>query len=143
MSEIEAFAARLNGREYRDEIGVVEAAEAKIAGLLVCFGASDGLLEFRGVLDDEVGAWEGTVCRISRDLKVIEQRDDHRELVAAGWSPPTPAITVRAAWCPEGFDGSWLITADEPFAPFDIMEDGELYCRGCVIDARRAAGGTP
>jgi len=135
--EVAAFAARLHGREYRDEMTGTDQAEAKIMGLLVVFGASDDLLEFRGVLNDEIGAWEGCTVALSRDMQIIEGPECADDLKAAGWTPPAPLLTVTAEWCPAGFDGSWRITSDAPFEPFDIMEDGELYCRGCVIDARR------
>lgn len=50
------FAAMLNGREYRREITKAEEKEAKAAGLIVAFGASDDNLELRGAVDDEIGA---------------------------------------------------------------------------------------
>ena len=49
----------LHGREYRDEISDFEIKQAKECGLVVIFGASDDLLEFRGASSDELGAWEG------------------------------------------------------------------------------------
>ena len=53
------FAARLNGREYRSEITKDECAEAKSAGLVVVFGASDDLIEFGGALHGEGGCFDG------------------------------------------------------------------------------------
>ena len=47
MSEArDAFAARLNGRRYLNEISLAEEEEAKGAHLLVVFGASSDLTEF-------------------------------------------------------------------------------------------------
>lgn len=140
-----AFAARLNGREIGEEISPAEANEAESLGLLIVFGYSDDNTEFRGVMDDELGAWEGrefVICRRSDgELFVPEQRRDHDGLLRAGWKPPETrrVLTVTAEWDPHPRDPSkpecsWLITSDAPFAPFDIMEDGELFCRGAVID---------
>jgi hypothetical protein len=135
----EELAARLHGREYREEITIDESRAAKAAGLLVAFGASDDLLEVRGVANEEVGAWEGGAYALAATGRFIEDRDDHDDLVNAGWTPPIAVLTLTAEWCPEGFDGSWRITASAPFASFDIIEDGELFCRGCVVDFRALA----
>ena len=53
------FAAKINGREYREELNRDEVTEAKASRLLVVYGASDDLTEFSGIVDDEVGAWNG------------------------------------------------------------------------------------
>lgn len=132
-----AFAAKLNNRQYRAEMTREEEAEAKACGLLVLFGASDDLLEFRGMLRDEAGAWEGAEVRLrqtTKGLRIIEDREDARTLIEEGWTPPTPLIAIKAEWSPADLEASWRITADVPFAAFDIMEDDQLYCRGAVID---------
>lgn len=134
-----AFAAKLNGRQYRDEMTREEEAEAKALGLLVLFGASDDLLEFRGVLRDEAGAWEGADVALwwkGSRLEVLEQRDDADALIAHGWSPPQTAYTIRADWAPDDLACSWRVTPNVPFAAFDIMEDDDLYCRGAVVHVR-------
>jgi hypothetical protein len=45
--------------------------------------------------------------------------------------------TVQAVWCPRDENGkiwaSWKIQTDIPHETFDIMEDGELFCRGVVF----------
>ena len=56
----EDFATLINGRQYRDELTKEEEKSAEGSGLIVIFGASDDLIEFRGKLDDEIGAYEGT-----------------------------------------------------------------------------------
>ena len=45
---LKEFANRLNGREYGQELTPAEAQRAKEAGIVVVFGASDDLMEFRG-----------------------------------------------------------------------------------------------
>jgi hypothetical protein len=130
----EELAAILNGREYRDEITRAEHKAAREAGLLVVFGASDDLVEIRGAMEEEEGAYHGATISISEALTVIKPREDAGELIAEGWTPPKRFLTVKAEWCPSGFAGSWRISADKPFSKFDIMEDGELYCEGIVID---------
>ena len=50
---------------------------------------------------------------------------------------------IEAVWCPRDGDGntyaSWLMQTKLPYSSFDIMEDGDLYCRGlvfCLADAK-------
>ncbi len=52
------LAAQLNGREYGSEITKEEEAAAKKAGLVVVYGASDDLVELRGAIEEEVGAYD-------------------------------------------------------------------------------------
>lgn len=146
METIESFAARLNGRDYRKEISKSEEAEAKHLGFLVAYGASDDLLCFSGVVDDEVGAWDGAVTKINRTPSGLApdmhpEEIDTKRMLANGWRPPEVAVSVTAEWSPADLPGtSWRITADKPFAPFNVMEDGEVYCVGAVIALTRAGG---
>jgi hypothetical protein len=69
--DAKALAALLTGREYRQEITRAEEADAKAAGLVVAFGASDDLLEFRGAIDDEVGCYDGPEAPIARPDRAL------------------------------------------------------------------------
>lgn len=53
------FAAKLTGREMDAEITKAEELEAEQNGLVVVYGFSDDLVEFRGAIDDEVGCYNG------------------------------------------------------------------------------------
>lgn len=138
------FAARLNGRQYRSELTAEEAREAKRLGLVVIYGASDNLLEFDGAISDELGAHDGTEARVDQrgvlasfeDLVGRTEDESEFELYfrrkAAGFA------IVKAFWCPRKDEvsepwASWSIETEVPHATFDIMEDGELFCRGVVL----------
>jgi len=133
------FAARLSGREYRREISKAEADEAKAAGLVVIFGASDDLVELRGAIYDEIGANDGTTFRVCGDGLLPEWPDDCDE----GWSEDEAEQyfrrkaagfrKVEAIWSPTDPACSWAYATDIPHATFDVMDDGELYCRGIVF----------
>lgn len=126
----EELAARLNGREYNSEITKEEEALAKAAGLVVLFGGSDDLAEFRGAIDDEAGCYDGDeLCVV--DGKLYQEPDcDCRWAEAARQNGPGPrAIRITAAYSP------WTYKTATPHATFEIMEDGELYCRGIVFEA--------
>ena len=113
----EQFAARLTGRAYGNEITTADAAEAKRAGLVVVYGASDDLMEFEGAIYDEVGAWEGATVYVRRDGTVADE---------------PPGACIDALWCAEpGY--SWTYRTELSHATFEIVEDGEPYCRGIVF----------
>jgi hypothetical protein len=130
----EELAALLNGREYRQEIARDEEGRAKAAGLLVIFGASDDLLEFRGAFHDEIGAYNGTTARITSSGPVPAWEDldkDDEEHVERYFRQKMSAREVTATWDADGF--SWVITSEVPHATFVINEDGEPYCKGIVL----------
>jgi hypothetical protein len=133
--DAKALAALLTGREYRQEITRAEEADAKAAGLVVAFGASDDLLEFRGAVHDEVGAWGG--CTATVDCKGILpdfddiDRDDKDEM-RDYFKRENGGTEIVARWEGEP-DYSWIITTTIPHETFEIEDDGEKYCRGIVF----------
>ncbi|WP_295978768.1 hypothetical protein [uncultured Variovorax sp.] len=131
----ESLAALLDGREYGNEITSIEEAEAKAAGLLVIFGASDDLTELRGALNDEAGAYNGATHRIDAkgfvpDWDSLDHDDE--DACADYFARKGGGFEVDAKWSEGGY--SWVIETAAPHAAFDILEDGEKYCRGVVID---------
>ena len=144
----EVLAAQLNGRNYRDEIEKEEEQIAKESGLIVIFGASDNLVEFRGAICDEINAYDGTdfiIATPGMEIPVDEDEETYRKakkleavpIIAEESSIKKNRFT--AEWCPthEGETEpytSWHISTLLPHVSFDIMEDGELYCRGLIIE---------
>jgi hypothetical protein len=138
------FAALINGRQYRHEVTRAESAMAKCHGLVVIYGASDDLLEFEGAISEELGAYDGTTARIGQYgvLKEFEElrgsMEDEADFEAYFRRKASGFAIVKAVWCPtkdETSDpwASWSIETEVPHATFDIMEDGELFCRGVVL----------
>lgn len=137
----EQFAKILDGRQYREEMTSVEEKLAESHGLLVCFAASDDLLELRGIIYDEFGAYNsGSVMLLKNKGGKIGaiSEDDYNELCEffddKDLEFSRKEVKITAKWSPKELDCSWLIETDLPAATFDIMEDGELYCRGLVIE---------
>jgi len=139
----EEFSKMLNGRNYRQEMTTEEELLAKESGLLVCFGASDDLLEFRGIIYDEADVSDFTPARLAKKkggeigiLPTDEARAICDLMNQKGFKFSIKSVNVEAMWCPKELECSWLIRTDLPCAEFDILEDGELYCRGIVIDVK-------
>lgn len=142
----EQLAAKLNGREYTNEITADEDKEAKQNGLLVIFGASDDLCELRGVTNDEAGVYGGGTVTISRDGKLLEEIDDDDSQVLQKYgvlsqvrANRAQGIEVEALWCKEeGY--SWTFKTPTPHATFEIVEGEEKYCRGIVLSLLPGGG---
>lgn len=137
----EELATRLNGREYGEEITEAEEAEAKAAGLLVVFGASDDLCELRGMIHDEVGCYSGGEFVIVDGELFDEKACDSEDCPYAAKAKSAARVegfTVEALWCKGEFSWTYALSrigkATPPHATFDVMEDGDdKYCRGLVI----------
>lgn len=137
---IKDFAILLDGREYTEEITKKEELIAKNNNFVVCFGASDDLLELRGAIHDEVGAYDSVLVYVINGKVIAEDEFKEKHLEAfKEFNIPTPSTTVEALWCesdnfPKDFNASWLITVKGVESEsFDIMEDGQIYCRGVVF----------
>lgn len=116
------MAMLLHGREIGKEITKEEALAAKEAGLVVVFGYSDDNAELEGAIYDEVGCYDGGTIHLNRS-GVCKKKDR--------------TAKIKALWCPKDEAGqtyaSWAYQTDLPHHTFDIMEEGELYCRGIVF----------
>lgn len=124
------IAVALNGREYRGEITRVEEILAKEAGLVIVFGASDDLMEFRGAVNDEMGVHGGGDAHFTRAGLLTNDCDDENCPYFAALLKMATAVSAK--WDTEGY--SWVYQTTIPHSTFDIMEDNEKYCRGIVFD---------
>lgn len=130
----EELAARLNGREYGEEITEAEARQAKEAELVVLFGYSDDCAEFRGAIYDEAGASRSRPLRVSKRGPI--QEPDHAEEEVLQKFGVLEYVNrnvknIQPIWSRD--DISWQYETEIPHATFDVMEEGEVYCRGIVF----------
>lgn len=140
----ETLAELMNGREYGSEITDMEERSAKEAGLVAIFGASDDLIELRGAISDEEGAWNGTAVFISGGKLLPEIDDDHVEILERYGvldvvsDRRKSAVKVEVLWCKEP-GWPWFIKTEAHHAAFEIVEGEEKFCRGIVIDLKEIA----
>lgn len=122
----------LNGRKIGEEITPEIKKMAIENDLIIIYGASDDLAEIDGAIYDEVGVSDGGLIYFDEeDLFRTECEDKNcpHEI-----RRQEKCKTVEAVWC-EG-NISWTYKTDIPHKTFDILEDGEVFCRGIVFYKR-------
>jgi len=137
----EELAARLHGTQYpfsrNAPKGIFE--QARAAGLVIVYGASDDLMEFDGAFRDELGCYDGGTALV--DAKGLLDRsqidDDDDEAICAFVLRKRAARSIEAIWNQEGY--SWIYRTDIPHATFEVMEESEKYCRGLVFSINELA----
>ena len=130
----EDFAERLTGRERGKEITREEAAEARAAGLVVVFGVSDDIMVFRGAIEEEVLACNGGEVLVMAD-GLFDYRSCSEECCHYEKAKKEAEISgklVMAFW-DSGDEYAWTIATMIPHAEFEIVEDGQGFCRGIVF----------
>jgi hypothetical protein len=131
----EELAAMLDGREYRNEISKQEEEAAKESGLVVVFGASDDLMEFRGAIYDEDDCYEGGTAHMDEN-GLLENECDNVDCPHFD-KLKEKAKKIKALWFAEetktGYI-SWTYETDIPHSTFKIMEGKEIYCIGIVFN---------
>lgn len=128
------FAEMLSDRSRGEEICRSEERQATDAGLVVAYGYSDDGVEFRGAIDCEIAAWNGTTIYVTPDglLEAPACTDDVEDCACKYFAAARKAAkTIEAVWGAGGV--SWTFKTDIPHETFNIYEDGELFCVGIVL----------
>jgi hypothetical protein len=137
LMDIQQFAAMLNGKEIYKEITREEERQAKELGIVVVFGHSDDNIEFRGAINDEVGCHKGRTIYLNKDglFEECEYAGNFRDGCKYVNMAKAQCKTIEAVW--DGGEGySWTYRTGIPHATFDILEDGEKFCRGIVFNIK-------
>lgn len=128
------IASELNGIEYTATTHISSsrlAKEAKAAGIVIAYGMSDDLIEFDGAIHDELGACNGTEILLTSD-GLLQSKCHEGECCPYFDKIKAGAAIIEARWCAEpGY--SWTYRTTIPHETFEIVEDGEPYCRGIVF----------
>lgn len=140
----EELSKLLNGRQYREEITEQEEQLAKDNNLVVVFGASDDLIEFRGSFYEEFGANDGGNFYFDKGFdfvidkpKILIKQNDidltfnslHRFNLHLNLEN-----RITQEWCPKDIKTSWKISANFPHHTFNIYDNEKLYCIGIAFN---------
>lgn len=129
MTILNEIAEMLDGSKYPFNTSVQEAKYAKDHGVVIVYGASDDLIEFSGAIYDEDACYDGGTVFINRS-GIIRSKCDNEKCIYFR-DAHSNASTIEAIWDRDGY--SWMYETDIPHETFDILEDGEKYCRGIVF----------
>jgi len=132
---IEEFALKLNGREMYGEITYEEKMLAEKFGFVVIFGYSDDTALIRGAISGAIDCNDGGPIYFSYPA-LLKNRCDNKRCPYFD-QEKRYAKVVEAVWDSEGY--FWIYKTDIPHAAFDILEDGEKFCRGIVFDIKELA----
>lgn len=124
------LAELLNGREIGKEITKEEEKQAWDAGLVVVFGASDDLMEFRGAIHDEIDAYNGGTAQLT-DQGLVKNECESEDCPHFKKQLKN-AAEIEAHWCIDD-EASWKFETTIEHETFEIKEDGEVYCVGIVF----------
>lgn len=133
---VETLAKKLNGINRRDGIDNELTSEAKAGGLVIVRGESDDLMEFRGAIYDEVGAYDGGSAFVTNEGLVTSECDEGEDCPYYQ-KELKKAQEIKAIWDTETEGGektTWLIKTDIPHQQFRMIdEDDNLFCVGLVF----------
>ena len=128
------FARRLNGIEYLEERKEMWKA-AKEKGYVVVFGYSDDNIEFRGAIDDEVGAFGGRTVFFTENGK-ISKSNDGEYYIHAAWYGKVGGKTILKTFRIIDDNGDlipWTYETNIPHEEFMMYDGGDPFCRGIVF----------
>ena len=137
---VRTLAQELDGSDYLWEPSREDVQRWERLGLVVIYGYSDDELIFQGAISDGLsvyGDFDFELFSGGRVLQPGEVEAANAEDYVAGKNA-VYRLRCRARWEHEGY--SWWLGAEGPFpwAPFNIFEDGDLFCRGLVVGLRPA-----
>lgn len=132
----ETLAKQLDGITYPAHRSITKniVDAAKAHSLVIVYGASDDLMELEGAIHDEFGCYGGGTALVDAQgllsRSAIDDGDDDE--IADFVARKKGAREITALWCKEpGI--SWTYRTTIPHATFNVLEDGEVYCRGIVF----------
>ena len=130
------IAAKLDGREYLNELTDDIRSAAEGAGLVIVYGYSDDCIEFAGAIDDERDCFKGRCFYLDPEEKKVYGVSDIN-----GMDKSMSCAPIIARWYgnyiedDSGFTQKlpWSYETIVPHETFVIKEDGEPFCRGIVF----------
>ena len=124
MEKLKEFAKKISGCEYHGPTDE-QIEEAKELGIVIVYGASDDLMEFRGAIYDEFDCYGGRTCYLTESGELYINYIPHASKLTH--------IEIEAVWCDKENGWTWSYTTNIPHATFEMMDGDEKYCLGIVF----------
>jgi hypothetical protein len=129
--------AALNDEEYPLRGHDATFALAKEHGIVIVFGASDDLVELRGAIHDELGAFDGTTFKVDEKgvIPKFENIDSgDKDALEDYFRRKNGGRGIEAIWAPKYLpETSWVYKTDIPHTVFNVIEHGDVYCVGIIF----------
>lgn len=136
----EELAARLNGSEYPMRIDTNFGAAIRDAHLGVVCGRSDDNVQFFGAIEDEVDAYQGVTVLFDQSGLIFNEppnadlsKENGRKAMRYWLDRMERGCEIKALWCDDASDYAWSFETDIPHAAFDVMDEGDRFCRAIVF----------
>ena len=128
---VKEIAEKLNNNDI--DVGLVlTGVELLRLGVVVAYGQSDDLLQLRGAIADELGAYEGTEIKLN-NKGIVKNLCDEEDCPYFLKEESEARFFIKSEYDPASIDATWLITSNIPHETFDLMSEDELFCRGIVF----------
>jgi hypothetical protein len=128
---IQEVADMLNGIQYGSEGEVLTLTfckELRREGIVVVRGYSDDLVEFDGAISDELGAYD----HYFNEKGLVRNECDDDRCPYFEKMMKDVLYYIKPQWC-ETKEYCWTYDTNIPHVTFDVMEDGDKYCKGIVF----------
>lgn len=131
----EELAEKLNNIDMNDDYFLSSKKDNEY-NLVIVYGASDDLIQFRSGINDEGDCYEGGDFLIDKigllpSFEQLRDYDEDEEEFERYFARKPKAKKITAIW--DNGEYSWTYETDIPHATFDIMEGNEKYCRGIIF----------
>lgn len=130
MITIKEIAELIDGIEYTEKIDHRITNLACKNNIVIVYGASDDMMEFRGAIEEEEKSYMGTTVKIDSN-GIIGNRCDNCNCPYHQQQKDECKHYVKALWGTG--DVSWNYETNIEHKTFHIREDGKVYCIGIVF----------
>ena len=128
MEKLKTLVGMIGKLGYRDEPSREAIDYAKENGIVIVWGESDDLIEFRGAIYDEGDCYEGGTIYLNQEGLFGDDCDCNYAQRAK-----ESCIKLSAIWCGKDTDWTWSYKIDVQHETFEIYDDDEKYCQGIVF----------
>jgi hypothetical protein len=130
----DTLAALVHGRRHDHGLSIALTEGAKEAGLVIVMGGGEDYIELHGALEQEWGVYGAAEILLTREgiFDTHECGEPCRYFTAALKHAQRCGQTLRVVWNATTFP-TWHFQTTIPHATFDILEEGQVFCRGIVF----------